>query len=242
MPSGVPTGETALIPRVPPSGSVPISSKSDFADPDPPLPHLTRPTHRLYDCDYGLLLYRMLEIFGIVGLSFFFFSMPAPTSVRLLLSSVTIGVAWTRCGWIQHDAGHIGVTGNTTIDHTIQAVFEGLVKGGSGAWWRNRHNKHHAKCNVQGKDTDLNTYPLLCWDLEMAKKLPKSLIAIQHLTFFPLLGLYVPLFFFTTKLFMLRKKKPVEAVITVVHFAIFLSILISLGGTASEIFAYFFFG
>lgn len=197
---------------------------------------------RHFDCDYGLLAYRMFEIFAIVALSFAFFGMDAPASVRLVLSSVAIGVAWTRCGWIQHDGGHIGITGDSTYDHAIQAVFEGFVKGSSATWWRNRHNKHHAKCNVQGKDSDLNTYPVLCWDLEMSKKLPKSLIAIQHLTFFPLLGLYVPLFFLTTKLFMYRRKHKVEAVISVLHYAAFLSVLTSLGGTASEIFAYFFFG
>ena len=27
----------------------------------------------------------------------------------------------------------------------LQHLFEGLCKGGSASWWRNRHNKHHAK-------------------------------------------------------------------------------------------------
>mmetsp|Transcript_8925 Transcript_8925/g.10210 ORF Transcript_8925/g.10210 Transcript_8925/m.10210 type:complete len:435 (+) Transcript_8925:187-1491(+) len=196
-----------------------------------------------YDFAVGVLIYRMFEIFAMVGLSFFFFSLPVASPLKILLSSFTIGVAWTRCGWIQHDGGHCGLSGNSKFDHMIQVIFEGLVKGGSASWWRNRHNKHHAKCNVQGKDTDLNTYPFLSWDIRTAKKLPKKYIAIQHYTFIPLLGLYVPLFFFTTKLFLWRKGKTTEAVVSAIHYATFVYILSQVcGGTAGEIFAYFFCG
>lgn len=197
-----------------------------------------------FDANYPLLAYKMFEIFSLAALSFFFFSLRSlPLAARIFLSSVTIGVTWTRCGWIQHDGGHCGITGNTKVDHLIQLVFEGFVKGGSAFWWRNRHNKHHAKCNVQGKDTDLNTYPFLSWDINTAKKLPKKWITIQHLTFIPLLGLYVPLFFFTTKLFMFRKKRAVEAVVSIAHYSTFCYILQNIcGGTPLEIFYYFFCG
>jgi fatty acid desaturase len=30
----------------------------------------------------------------------------------------------------------------------------GFIKGASPKWWRNMHNRHHAKPNVAGKDPD----------------------------------------------------------------------------------------
>ena len=199
-----------------------------------------------FDANYPLLAYRIFEIFAFVALSFAIFAaesiIPNPY-MRIPMASVVIGVAWTRCGWLQHDGGHCGITGNTRFDHAIQAVVEGFVKGGSASWWRNRHNKHHAKCNVQGKDTDLHTYPFLSWDINIAKKLPKKYIVVQHLTFFPLLGLYVPLFFFTTKLFMFRKGRYMEGLITLLHFAAYGYVLTQhCGATIPMIAAYFFMG
>ena len=199
-----------------------------------------------FDCNYPLLAYRLFEIAAFVALSFYIFAaewMIPSVYTRIPLASVVIGVAWTRCGWLQHDGGHCGITGYTRLDHAIQALVEGFVKGGSASWWRNRHNKHHAKCNVQGKDTDLHTYPFLSWDINIAKTLPKRYIAVQHLTFFPLLGLYVPLFFFTTKLFMFRKGRYTEGLITAVHFAAYGYVLTQYcGASFANIVAYFFMG
>lgn len=199
-----------------------------------------------FGVNYPLLAYRLFEIFAFVWLSFTIFGardLITSSLIRIPMASFVAGVAWTRCGWLQHDSGHCAVTGSTKLDHTIQLFVEGLVKGGSASWWRNRHNKHHAKCNVQGKDTDLQTYPFLSWDINIAKKLPKKYIVIQHLTFLPLLGLYVPLFFFTTKLFMFRKKKNIEAVVSLAHYALFCTALSqNYGGNVGEIFSYFFLG
>lgn len=199
-----------------------------------------------FDANYPLLVYRFMEIFAFVALSFMIFGARnlIPNSfVRIPMASFVVGVAWTRCGWLQHDGGHCGITGNTRFDHAVQMVVEGLIKGGSASWWRNRHNKHHAKCNVQGKDSDLHTYPFLSWDINIAKTLPKKFIVVQHLTFFPLLGLYVPLFFFTTKLFMFHKKRWTEAVVSATHYAIYGYLMSQyFGGSFLEIVSFFFCG
>ena len=71
----------------------------------------------------------------------------APLSAGLI-----IGVAWAHCGFLQHHAGHVAVTGRRSIDFILQTVFEGLCKGGSARWWRSRHNKHHACPNMIGVD------------------------------------------------------------------------------------------
>merc|ERR1719316_1936787 len=63
--------------------------------------------------------------------------------------------------------------------------------GGSASWWRNRHNKHHAKTNVIGEDGDLRTTPFFAWDPTLAKKVPDWSLRTQAFTFLPALGAYV---------------------------------------------------
>ena len=134
---------------------------------------------------------------------------------------IITGIGWTHCGFVQHHAGHIGFTGNTKVDHFTQDLFEGLLKGGSGSWWRNRHNKHHAMPNSIGYDGDLRTTPFFAWDDVLVKKVPTGLLRVQHILVFPMLVLYVPLFIVSTKLFMMRKKKRFEMFLVGLHFYLF---------------------
>ena len=99
--------------------------------------------------------------------------------------------------FVQHHAGHMGWI-------KVQIVYECLLKGGSARWWRNRHTKHHACPNVVGLDGDLRTTPFLAWDEVLAKRVPSNLLKVQHLTFLPLLALYVPIFFVTTKKYLMH--------------------------------------
>ena len=92
------------------------------------------------------------------------------------------------------------------------------VKGGSNRWWRSRHNKHHAMPNSIEYDGDLRTTPFFAWDETLVKKVPTFLLRIQHLLFIPMLALYVPVFFITTKLFVIRKKYWDELGLICIHF------------------------
>merc|ERR1711871_1174199 len=174
--------------------------------------------------------YKWVEIFVIVAAALYI----APTS--WFVGGITVGFAWTRTGWIQHDSGHVAFTGTPSVDLKIQMFFEGFIKGGSGAWWRNRHNKHHAKPNVHKFDSDLNTLPFLAWDDKLAAKCPASLIKVQQYTYFPLLSLYVFVFFITTKLFMLRKQPTKEMVFASAHLLVWLPFMyFGLGMSAKEL-------
>ncbi len=134
---------------------------------------------------------------------------------------IITGVGWTHCVFVQHHAGHLGFTGDPKKDHLVQDLFEGLLKGGSGSWWRNRHNKHHAMPNSIGYDGDLRTTPFFAWDDVLVKKVPTPLLRVQHIMVFPMLALYVPLFIVTTKQFMFRRKKWFEMFLVVAHFYLF---------------------
>lgn len=45
----------------------------------------------------------------------------------------------------------------------VSYVFGNLFQGFSVAWWKNKHNTHHAVPNVHGADPDIDTMPLLAW-------------------------------------------------------------------------------
>jgi len=191
----------------------------------------------LFEVNWALVALRMLEIAGCLVLGVW------GARYSIILGAMLAGYAWAKCGFMQHDAGHLGITGNSSIDILIQVAFEGFAKGGSAAWWRNRHNKHHAKPNVHSQDTDLVTLPFLSWDKKHAKAAPKWMIRYQAYYFIPLLCLYVPVFFITTKLFMWRKKHPFEAFVSVLHYIVFVSSLSMWSGlTASQIVTWFLIG
>ena len=59
-----------------------------------------------------------------------------------VLAGLLVGTCWAHCGFLQHMGGHREMG---AISFPWQHFFEGLCKGGSASWWRNRHNKHHAK-------------------------------------------------------------------------------------------------
>ncbi|EOD39656.1 hypothetical protein EMIHUDRAFT_433467 [Emiliania huxleyi CCMP1516] len=114
-----------------------------------------------------------------------------------VLSGIGLGSCWAQCGFLQHMGGHRewGVRYSFLLQH----FFEGLLKGGSASWWRNRHNKHHAKTNVLGEDGDLRTTPFFAWDPTLAKKVPDWSLKTQAFTFLPALGAYVFVFAFTIR-------------------------------------------
>ena len=135
-----------------------------------------------------------------------------------ILGGIVVGIGWTHCGFVQHHAAHLAMSGKPKYDFVIAALFESVLKGGSNRWWRSRHNKHHAMSNSIEHDGDLRTTPFFAWDEILVKKVPTSLLRIQHLLFIPMLALYVPVFAITTKLFVIRKKHWDEAGLILIHF------------------------
>uniref|UniRef100_A0A6T0HL40 Uncharacterized protein n=1 Tax=Emiliania huxleyi TaxID=2903 RepID=A0A6T0HL40_EMIHU len=136
-----------------------------------------------------------------------------------VLSGIGLGSCWAQCGFLQHMGGHRewGVRYSFLLQH----FFEGLLKGGSASWWRNRHNKHHAKTNVLGEDGDLRTTPFFAWDPTLAKKVPDWSLKTQAFTFLPALGAYVFVFAFTIRKYAVVKKLWHELALMIAHYAMF---------------------
>lgn len=71
------------------------------------------------------------------------------------------------------------------------------MQGFSPAWWKAKHNTHHAAPNELDHDCktpldpDIDTLPLIAWSVEMLESLPNAshrmLVRAQHYFFFPIL-------------------------------------------------------
>merc|ERR1712070_689650 len=153
-----------------------------------------------------------------------------------LMAGLLVGTAWAHCGFLQHMGGHRELG---SVSLAWQHFFEGLCKGGSGSWWRNRHNKHHAKTNVVGEDGDLRTTPFFAWDAANARKCKGWSLRTQAFTFIPALGAYVFLFALTVRKFVLVKKLWLEAVLMVAHYTFFICALRAAGCTFGAAAAYY---
>ena len=167
----------------------------------------------LFDKCLGKYTIYASVIFIIILSGFICLSLDYP-----ILGSLIVGFGWGQAGFVQHNAGHLAVTGKPCIDYVIQSIFECLLKGGSARWWRNRHNKHHAMTNSIKYDGDLRTTPFFAWDDVLIKKVPTFLLRFQYLLYIPTLFLYVPVFFISTKLFIIRRKYWDELGLVFIHF------------------------
>jgi len=153
-----------------------------------------------------------------------------------ILAGLLVGTCWAHCGFLQHMGGHREMG---AISFPWQHFFEGLCKGGSASWWRNRHNKHHAKTNVIGEDGDLRTTPFFAWDATLAQQVPDWSLKTQAFTFLPALGAYVFVFAFTIRKFAIVKKLWLELFLMFAHYGVFAAGLKAAGCTFSAGMTYY---
>jgi len=110
----------------------------------------------------------------------------------LLLGGITVAFFWQQCGWLAHDFLHHQVFKNRMWNNTAGYVVGNIFQGFSVAWWKAKHNLHHAVPNVAGFDPDIDTMPFLAWSEKMFDGnlvgLPKVMVRHQHLFYFPLLS------------------------------------------------------
>uniref|UniRef100_A0A7S0PX52 Fatty acid desaturase domain-containing protein n=1 Tax=Coccolithus braarudii TaxID=221442 RepID=A0A7S0PX52_9EUKA len=154
-----------------------------------------------------------------------------------VLAGIAVGTCWAQCGFLQHMGGHR--EWGRKWSFFFQHFFEGLCKGGSSSWWRNRHNKHHAKTNVIGEDGDLRTTPFFAWDPMLAKKVPDWSLKTQAFTFLPALGAYVFMFAFTVRKYAVVKQLWHEVALMIGHYAVFAFGLKLAGATLSSGLAFY---
>lgn len=90
------------------------------------------------------------------------------------LGAILLGLYYPQSAWLGHDLGHGQIFANRRLN-ALAMGFMAWTQGLSAKWWREKHGKHHAHPNsyrmVDGRpvaiDEDINTAPLLVWDLAL---------------------------------------------------------------------------
>ena len=112
------------------------------------------------------------------------------------VSAILLALFWQQCGWLAHDFLHHQVFKNRLYNDLVGILVGNIFQGFSEAWWKNKHNHHHAVPNVTdnvvGGDPDILTMPLLYWSEKLIegdnlKDLPKFLLKYQWILYWPIL-------------------------------------------------------
>jgi fatty acid desaturase len=72
-----------------------------------------------------------------------------------LAPAAVMAVASTQLGFIGHDAGHKQIFRGRRANDLLGVVAGDLGIGLSYGWWIDKHNRHHAHPNQEGKDPDI---------------------------------------------------------------------------------------
>ncbi|CAE7564791.1 unnamed protein product [Symbiodinium microadriaticum] len=93
-----------------------------------------------------------------------------------MTGAIVLGLFWQQCGWLAHDFLHHQVFKNRLYGDLMGIIIGDLFQGFSVAWWKGKHNTHHAVPNLHESspsaadgDPDINTMPILAWSLKMAE-------------------------------------------------------------------------
>jgi fatty acid desaturase/cytochrome b involved in lipid metabolism len=152
-----------------------------------------------FEPDYTHVYFRLMEIAFYFGLGTFL------ASYNTYASLFSFILFKTRCGWVQHEAGHTSLTGIKSVDRVIQTITMGFGGGVSSSVWNSMHNKHHATPQKIKHDIDLDTTPAVAFfktafekntnGPKSAKYMNRIWTRLQAWSFLPLVnGVFVHLF------------------------------------------------
>lgn len=134
----------------------------------------------LYKPLWGVQIYRLIEV-----LVFHFLSLWVMINYSWVVGGIIYGITVGRNGLLMHDMGHKAFFCNQKLDKIAHSIFFGLGITGSGKYWNNQHNKHHAATQERSHDTDLATLPVVAFDEIVGKQGNASVLQFQWLFFFP---------------------------------------------------------
>lgn len=118
-------------------------------------------------------------------------------------SGLFIGLFWHQLVFTAHDAGHMGITHNFTIDTLIGILVADFLGGLSLGWWKRSHNVHHVVTNSPEHDPDIEHMPIFAVSHRFFESLrstyyervmtydffAKFMIRYQHYLYYPILTL-----------------------------------------------------
>ncbi|MGN9807058.1 fatty acid desaturase family protein [Micromonospora sp. L32] len=103
--------------------------------------------------------------------------------------AAALAVVFAQAGFIGHDAGHRQIARTRRGNDLIGMVHGNLLTGLSYGWWVDKHNRHHAHPNTEGKDPDITVAPLSFTTGQARRRrgLGALVVRFQAYLFFPLL-------------------------------------------------------
>ncbi|WP_179779866.1 fatty acid desaturase [Micromonospora jinlongensis] len=142
-----------------------------------------------------------------------------------------VAVLFAQLAFLGHDAGHRQIFRSRRANDVIGFVCANLVNGISYGWWVDKHNRHHAHPNTEGRDPDLVVAPLSFTPGQAATQRGLRALFVRHQAalFFPLLmleGLHLHAASFRAVVFRrgLRRRRA-EAGLLVLHSAGYLAVV-----------------
>eukprot|EP00640_Fibrocapsa_japonica_P001772 CAMPEP_0113936246 /NCGR_PEP_ID=MMETSP1339-20121228/3192_1 /TAXON_ID=94617 /ORGANISM="Fibrocapsa japonica" /LENGTH=462 /DNA_ID=CAMNT_0000938653 /DNA_START=79 /DNA_END=1467 /DNA_ORIENTATION=- /assembly_acc=CAM_ASM_000762 len=152
----------------------------------------------MYNASIGYYIYKCLSNLAILMASVACVVYSGSWAVNMF-GAFLLALFWQQCGWLAHDFLHHQVFENRAYGDMMGIVVGNVAQGFSVAWWKNKHNAHHAVPNLHESspdshdgDPDIDTMPLLAWSLKMAERVrndPWGRFFIRHQAFlyFPIL-------------------------------------------------------
>jgi fatty acid desaturase len=100
-----------------------------------------------------------------------------------------LAFVFTQFGFIGHDAGHRQIFRSRRANYLLGLVHGNLAIGLSYGWWVDKHTRHHAHPNQEGKDPDIGDGAVAFTDRQAhaSRGLTRFIARHQRYLFFPLL-------------------------------------------------------
>ncbi len=100
-----------------------------------------------------------------------------------------LAFVFTQIGFIGHDAGHRQIFRSRRANYLVGLMHGNLAIGLSYGWWVDKHNRHHAHPNQEGKDPDIAIGALAFTpgDARAKRGIARFIARHQRYLFFPLL-------------------------------------------------------
>ncbi|KAI9732859.1 MAG: hypothetical protein M1834_003798 [Cirrosporium novae-zelandiae] len=108
----------------------------------------------LYNCNYSAYAKELPRYIFLFGMMILCLRWGWYTTSGLFL-----GVFWHQLVFTIHDAGHMGITHNFTVDTVIGMIMANFFGGLSLGWWKHNHNVHHLVTNAPEHDPDIEHLP-----------------------------------------------------------------------------------
>lgn len=107
----------------------------------------------------------------------------------VLALAPAMAIAHTQLAFVGHDAGHRQILRGRRANDLLGITVANLGVGLSYGWWIDKHNRHHAHPNQEGRDPDIAPGALVFVPSQTRARngISRAWIRLQAFIFFPLL-------------------------------------------------------